>query len=60
MKQVYIVSLLIAFSTCIQTEINLKNWQSNFQDKLLWDIVLPGTHDSCTYRFAVNFPYFVT
>lgn len=31
---------------------NRTNWMSVFQGKRLWEMLLPGTHDTATYRFA--------
>ncbi len=31
---------------------NRANWMSAYQGKILWEMLLPGTHDTATYRFA--------
>ena len=29
---------------------------SSYQDRLLWDILLPGTHDTAGFRFEIPYP----
>ena len=44
----------------ILAERKLNSWMSSYQDRLLWDIILPGTHDTAAFKYAIPFPEYMT
>lgn len=50
-KTSLITFILLSTALTMSSAVELEKWMTNFQDKLLWSLVLPGTHDSASNHF---------